>query len=333
LERNEHFIDESVSWLLEPDPSNPGVRYFTLRDLLGRSEEDNEVLAAKEQIMQSGPVPTILAAQHPDGYWARPGGGYAPSYTTTVWQIIFLAELGADPLDDRVQRGCSYLLDHIVATNGGFSLTPRPIPSSVVHCLNGDPLYALLVLGFKNDPRVQSALEWQVNAITGEGDIRFYKSGTSDKGFTCAYNQKQPCAWGAVKALKALSAIQPDYRTPEIKRAITMGANFLLDRDLSRADYPYTERINSSWFSFGFPLSFRSDILETTLTLTNLGYRQDLRLDNAIQFILTKRDKDGKWIMEKSLNGKMWADIEKKGQPSKWITLRALLTLEIQGPD
>jgi hypothetical protein len=36
---------------------------------------------------------------------------------------------------------------------------------------------------------------------------------------------------------------------------------------------------------------------------------------------------------EKSLNGKMWADIEKKGQPSKWITLRALLTLEIQGPD
>jgi hypothetical protein len=31
--------------------------------------------------------------------------------------------------------------------------------------------------------------------------------------------------------------------------------------------------------------------------------------------------------MENSLNGKMWADVEVKGQPSKWITYFALLVL------
>jgi len=35
--------------------------------------------------------------------------------------------------------------------------------------------------------------------------------------------------------------------------------------------------------------------------------------------------------MENSLNGKMWADIEEKGLPSKWITLRVLRMLKRMG--
>jgi hypothetical protein len=34
------------------------------------------------------------------------------------------------------------------------------------------------------------------------------------------------------------------------------------------------------------------------------------------------------WRLEKSLNGQMWVDVEVKGQPSKWITLFALVVLE-----
>jgi hypothetical protein len=324
------LLDEALSWLLEPDPLNPAIRYFTLRDLLGRSEDDIEVLRAKEAIMESGPVPAILDAQHSDGYWARPGGGHSPSYTVTIWQIIFLAEMGANGDDDRVQSGCDYLLNNIVATNGGFSMNPRPVPSSVVHCLNGDPLHALLRLGFENDPRVRNAMEWQVNAITGEGGIRFYRSGTSGNGFACSYNKRQACAWGAAKAMKALSAVPPDKRSPAMVRAIEVGSSFLLSRDLAKADYPYTDRINSSWFTFGFPLSYRSDILEIMTVLTTLGYGDDSRLANAHRFILDKRDDQGRWIMEKTLNGKMWENIEKKGHPSKWITLRALLALGLR---
>jgi hypothetical protein len=322
--------DDPLPWLLEPDPDNPGVRYFTLRNLLGRPEDDPEVRQARANTMALGPVPTILDAQHPDGYWVKPGGGIAPSYRATIWQVLFLADLGADPSDERVQRGCEYVLSHSIAASGGFSMSQKPVPSSVIHCLNGDLLYAVLRLGHAHDPRVQAALEWQVMSITGEGSVRYYKSGTSGPGFACGYNQGQPCAWGATKVMKALGAVPQDQRSSEVQRAIEAGAEFLLSRDPAVADYPYIERVSSTWFKFGFPLSYRSDVLETAAVLVELGYGDDPRLSNALQFILSKQDHQGRWKMEKSLNGKMWADIEQKGEPSKWVTLRALRALHME---
>ena len=319
---NTQLKGDPLSWLLEPDQENPGVRYFALRDLLHGPEDD--LGRSRAEVMRTGPVPAILEAQHPEGYWARPGGGHSPSYRVTVWQIIFLAELGADPDDERVQRGCNYLLNHSTAANGGLAMSQKPVPSSVVHCMNGDPLAALLHLKMGDDPRVQAALTWQVQAILGEEPIKFYKSGTSGPNFACGYNGKQPCAWGATKALKALSAVPADQRTPMIAEAIEIGVEFLLGHDLATADYPYTDRVSSGWFKFGFPLSYRSDVLETAFILSGLGYRDDPRLKNALRLILSKQDDRGRWIMERSLNGKMWADIEKKGKPSKWVTLRAV---------
>jgi hypothetical protein len=55
-------------------------------------------------------------------------------------------------------------------------------------------------LGFLEDEHVQAALNWQLQAITIQGEIRYYKSGTAGPGFACGYNLKQPCAWGATKA-------------------------------------------------------------------------------------------------------------------------------------
>ncbi len=37
---------------------------------------------------------------------------------------------------------------------------------------------------------------------------------------------------------------------------------------------------------------------------------------------------NGRWKLDDSLNGKMLADIERKGKPSKWITLRAMTVLQ-----
>jgi hypothetical protein len=277
-------------------------------------------------------VPVILDAQSPDGYWIKPEGGYGGSYRTTLWQIIFLAALAADGQDERVRRGCVHLLSHHAATTGAFSYGPRPIPSHALYCYNGDLLWALHRLGFADDERVQAALSWLCKAITG-GDgghdgVRYYQSGTAGPGFVCAANGKLPCAWGANKSMKALTAIPQHKRTPLVQRALDAGVEFLLSHDPTVADYPYVERVNSSWFNFGFPLSYGSDVLETVEVLTAAGYGQDSRLQNALRFILEKQDDQGRWIMDKSLNGKMWVDIETKGQPSKWITLRTLRVLK-----
>jgi hypothetical protein len=99
--------------------------------------------------------------------------------------------------------------------------------------------------------------------------------------------------------------------------------------------YAHDQRVQTAleWqvqaITFGFPLSYRIDVLETTAVLAELGYGNEPSLGNALQFILSKQDSQGRWKMEKTLNGKMWADIEEKGKPSKWVTLRALRVLRM----
>jgi hypothetical protein len=277
--------------------------------------------------MASGPVPAILDAQESEGYWQQPGGGYG-KYRGTAWQIIMLGDLGADPTDERVRRACEYVLSHGIAANGGYAYNRMPVPSGVLHCLNGNVVNGLIRLGRLDDPRVQGALEWQARAITGEEPIQYYQSTTSGPGFGCAVNAKQPCAWGATKALKALAAVPPARRSPVVQRAIEQGVEFFLRHDLAQADYPYTGKIGTAWFKLGFPLSYWSDLLETLAALVDLGYGRDPRLAETYAWLLGKQDAQGRWKLENSLNGKMWADIEKRGKPSKWVTLRALRVIK-----
>jgi len=322
---------DPLPWLLEPDPVNPGVRYFALRDLLGEPETTREVRASRKAVMQTGPVPVILDNQEDDGHWVKAGSGYSPKYRATTWQLIWLAELGADPADEGVRKGCEYVLGHSMAVNGAFSANQKPVPSGAVHCLNGNLVWALYRHGFGGDPRLQSALGWISRATTGEGPIDFHISGTSGPGFACGVNLGQPCGWGANKAIRALLAVPQADRTRLIERALKQGAEFLLAYDVAKATFPYTERVSSTWFKLGFPLSYWSDVLETAANLAALGYGQDRRLEAAWEWVIDKQDEDGRWPLQNSLKGKMWIDVERQGKPSKWVTLRALRALKAAG--
>lgn len=321
---------DPIPWLLEPDVESPGVSYFALLDLLDTDKDDPKVQEAQKAIMNTGSVPSILEAQDPEGFWVQPGGGYAPKYQGTVWQILMLAELGADPADERVQHGCEYVLNHSIASNGAFSAGKKPIPSMAIHCLNGNMVYALQQLGFGDDPRVRGAIEWMASAITGEGDFTYLKSGTTGSTFACSANLAQPCGWGANKVIRAFAAIPEGERSPIVERAIDIGVDFLLSQDPAEANYPHTDRVSSTWFKFGFPMSYWSDVLETTSVLAALGYGADPRLSNAFEMILSKQDDQGRWKLENTLN-RMWVEIEKKKEPSKWVTLRALRVLKRAG--
>jgi len=217
---------DPLPWLLELDPENPGVRFFALTELLGRPADDPEVLAARRVVMTHGPVPVILQAQNPAGYWVKPGTGYYPKYRGTVWQIIFLAQLGADGTDPRVSAGCDYLLNHSRARDRGFSIDGRP--GGVIQCLQGNLCAALIYLGWLNDQRFTGALDWMARSITGEGiapaqerkaPTRYYRGGNSGPNFTCSANNHLPCAWGAVKAMLALARVPDSARTPVIQDA------------------------------------------------------------------------------------------------------------------
>ena len=111
---------DPTDWLLEDD--NPSVRYFTLRDILERPEDDPEVMKARADIMAVGAVPAILKAQDKAGFWVDARKFYTAKYQGTVWQLIILAELGADGKDDRIRKACEFILDNSQdRESGGFS--------------------------------------------------------------------------------------------------------------------------------------------------------------------------------------------------------------------
>ena len=266
---------DPIPWLLETDPEQPAIRYFMLREILVQPEDSSELSQAKNAVMSTGPVPQILAAQSPEGYWGKPGAGYGYKYQGTVWQVVFLAQLGADGSDARVRAGCEYVLSHNVASHGGFSsvFSVNPIPSGFIHCTAGSLEAALIDLGWIDDQRIQSALDWHARTITGDGvassedkgtDERYYKSGTTGPLFACASNGGLPCAWGAVKAMLAFSKVPPVYRTARIEAAIAQGVDFLLSYDPAVADYPFGfgDKPSSSWFKFGYPIGYVTDVLQ-----------------------------------------------------------------------
>jgi Prenyltransferase and squalene oxidase repeat len=320
---------DPLDWLLEA--SDPAVRHLTLRQLLDYPADEPNVVESRDAAMDAPPIASILAAQHREGYWEKPGPGYATKYRGSVWQLIFLDQLGADPEDERVRRGCEYVLSHSQSANGGFGASGvagagPPPPSHVIHCLTGNLLRALIGFGWLGDPRVVRAVDWQARAITGEGAMKWYPSGTCGSGFACAANESLPCAWGAIKALGGLARVPVHLRSPEVSRAIEAGADFLLSRDPAAADYPAgwgNTRPSGSWFKLGFPSGYVADVLQNLDLLAELSHARDPRLGNAIEWLLSKQDERGRWKNEYAYNGKTWVDIERQGQPSKWVTLRA----------
>jgi hypothetical protein len=333
--------DRVLDWLLEK--SDPGVRYFALRDLLGAPADDADVVAARHATVRASPVREILQAQDTEGWWCKPGPGYSPKYQGTVWSVIFLGQFGADGSNRRVRKAAEYVLDHTRAPEpyGGFSANGTP--AAMVHCLEGNLCASLLELGWGQDPRLRLALEWLARSIVGEriqpavalgqrtrkagpSDLpRFYRSGNSGPGFLCSANNHRACAWGAIPAMDALSRVPPRERTKVMRRAIDTGAEFLLGVDPAQAGYPtpYAGKPNGSWFRFGYPLGYVQDVLHNAEVLTALGHGRDRRLGGVVDLILSKRDDSGRWPAEYSYNGKMWADVEEKRKPSKWVTLRA----------
>ncbi len=100
--------------------NTPAVRHLALRQLLDLPENAPDVCQASAAAMQTDPIASILAAQQPEGFWVKSGPGYAPKYRGTVWQVIFLDQLGADGRDSRVRAACEYVLSHTQAETGGF---------------------------------------------------------------------------------------------------------------------------------------------------------------------------------------------------------------------
>ena len=325
------MAQNTLDWLLEP--SDIGVRYLALRDLVKTSGK--ELNDARKQAHLEGPITQILAKMQKEGFWEEPGAGYYPKYTGTVWSVITLAQLGAVISEDqRIATVCRYVLDHTLVKDGLISINGTP--SGTIDCLQGNICWALLSLGCE-DTRLDEAFEWMARSVTGEGvapmgdktaPLRYYAS-KCGSCFACGANNKLPCAWGGVKVMLAFSKLPDNKKTPLVNRAIKQGVDFFFSVDPATAAYPtgYSTKPSGNWWKFGFPVFYITDLLQLVEALVGLGYGTDPRLQNALKLIREKQDAQGRWLLEYDYAGKTWLDFGANKQPNKWVTLRALRVL------
>jgi len=321
---------DPTDWLLEP--GDPSVRYMTLTEILDEPVNSEVAKTARLDIMKSGIVPEILRHQNPDGYWGDPKRFYTDKYRGTVWQLMILSELGADGNHPQIARACEFVLENsLEIESGGFSAyrsekTGGGLPGYVIPCLTGNMVWSLIRLGYLDDERIQNGIGW-INTYQrfddGDGSVPNIWPYTR---YEMCWG-KHTCHLGAVKALKALAEIPDSLRSAATQQTINTGTEYILLHHIYKKSHDYQAISKPGWLKPGFPLMYQSDILEILLFLTRLNCR-DPRMQDAIDIVLSKQDQRGKWKLENSYNGKVIANIEKKGNPSKWITLNALRVLK-----
>jgi hypothetical protein len=321
---------DAISWLLESN--DPSLRYFTLTDLLGASPQSDAAAATHAEIMTRGSVPLILAAQGEDGHWQGRDRFYAAKYAGTVWQLIILAELGADAADARVRHACEAILrDSQDRESGGFSVERSKkhgggLRSRVVPCLTGNMVFSLIVLGMLDDPRVQAAIDWLTTyARFDDGDGEAPTSWPYESLEMCW--GRHTCHMGVVKTLKALAAIPLERRTTAVQRTLDQGSEFMLKHHVHKRSHDLKRVSKPGWTRFGFPLMYQTDVLEILGVLARLGKLGDERAREARDLVASRASADGRWTLQSTFNGRFVVDIEAKGQPSRWVTLNALRML------
>ncbi|MBC7231896.1 MAG: hypothetical protein H5T68_01445 [Chloroflexi bacterium] len=336
----------AIPWLLEPN--NPSVRYLALRHLLELPEDDADVQTTRSAIPGSPIAAHIFARQAPGGYWGDPTSPYLPKYKSTYWTLILLGHLGLNYEDQRVQRAVEYIFQ-FQQPEGGFAEygeegarrehsyvanrkrargqeppNEKTFVADLVHqmtlsCLTGNMVATLLRLGYNDDSRLWQAADWLVSIQHSDG------------GWLCPYwkahiHDKHSCFHGTICALEGLAEIPPHRRSPQVLAALARGSEFLLMHRLYRSDHHNWQVINPRWLELAFPWFGGYSLLRGLWVLTKLEV-SDKRMDDALTILRKKRRSDGRWMLERAPNP-THAILEKKGQPSKWVTLKALEVLQ-----
>jgi hypothetical protein len=322
---------DPLDWLLEKD--NPSVRFYVLSQILDKPENDSQVKEAKNEIMKKGVVPKILTKQNPDGYWENPEKFYTAKYKGTVWQLIILAELGADKEDVRIKKACEFILDSSQdIESGGFSVWTSARKgggrhSGVIPCLTGNMIWSLIRLGYLKDVRVINGINWIIKYQRfDDGVTHSPKGGPYGKRLSGCFG-KHSCHMGVVKTLKAMAEIPVDQRSKDTFRIIEKGVEYLLKHHIYKRSHDLSRVSKPGWLRFGFPLMYQTNVLEILGILTKLGFR-DERMQDAINLVISKQNEEGRWILKSTFNGRFQTNIEMKGKQSKWITFNALKVLK-----
>ncbi len=304
--------------------------------------------AARAAISRWKPVERIFARQATQGHWGDPESPYLPKYKATYWTVMLLAELGLTREDERAKRAAECLF-RFQSPGGGFAecgevgarrrcaevaarrqakgqeppdeeaFVADYLHQATLSCLTGNVLAAFLRMGFAEDPRLARAVDWLLEIQNQDG------------GWLCPYwkahvRDRHSCFFGTIAPLEALSELPRDRRSPAIEKAADRAAEFLLAHRLYKADHHGFRVIDPRWLTLCFPFSYNYTVLRG-LSVALAPWDRDERMEDAAASCARSGLQDGKWLLEGTPAGRMQTSLEKKGVPSKAITLACLRAL------
>lgn len=289
---------------------------------MDKPEEDTDVQESRKLIARQDVIQKIFSFQNNQGFWGDPQRLWG--YKNTVFQLLLLSELGLER-ESRVEKAVEFVFDFQLK-DGSFTShagTTRKKQSNEF-CLTGIILKALLLFRYENDSRLHDALDFLIS--------------TEENGWSCTWYPMQKhkvfpeqCYMGGVKVLGAFANLPPQLKSPEIKEIILQNAETYLENRIYwyRKDSKGNRKKKPSWTRFTFPLFWQSDALDVLDVLTALGIR-DKRMQDSVDVVRSKQV-EGRWILERTYQKNALVTLEEVGQPSKWITLRALRVLKRMG--
>ena len=113
-----------------------------------------------------------------------------------------------------------------------------------------------------------------------------------------------------------------------VREARRGGEQYLLERGLFRRKST-GEVVDPAYLDFAFPYYWHYDVLRALDYFRRAGADPDPRMAEAVEVVRSKRQPDGRWLLDRIHPGRVHFDLEDGvGAPSRWNTLRALRVLD-----
>ena len=154
-----------------------------------------------------------------------------------------------------------------------------------------------------------------------------------DGGFNCQSNRKGARHSSLHTTLSILEGIlgyknnKYKYRLDELQKAGQESVEFILQHRLYKSDKT-GEIIKKDFLRLPYPSRWRYDILRALDYFRTAKTAYDNRMQDALDYLLSKRDKSNTWKLQAHQAGALHFEMEKVGMPSRWNTLRAMRVLK-----
>lgn len=306
-------MDEGLKWLLEGDVS---LQYLVSRDLLDKPLKDISKL--QKRIPLEGYGKALFDKQKDNGHWGL--SFYQPKWVSTHYTLLDLKNIGTPKIESTTRIIRRLPLEE-KGKDGGINPAHGGARSDV--CINGMFLNYACWFGVK-EKDIESIIDYIIEERMLDG------------GFNCQKNRSGAVHSSLHSTISVLEGIHTymtqgyTYRLDELIESAQASEAFILAHHLYLSDKT-GEIIHQNFTKFSYPCRWYYDVLRGLEYFADAHVPYDSRMKEALDLLLSKRQKNLHWKVQNRHQGQRHFDFEKTGTDSRFNTYRALKVLKAYG--